>query len=42
MTQLEYARKGEITPEMEYVAKTENIDVEKLRKNIASGKVVIP
>ena len=23
---------------MEYVAKTENIDVEKLRKNIASGK----
>lgn len=42
MTQLEYARKGEITPEMEYVAKTENIDVKKLRKNIASGKVVIP
>ena len=42
MTQLEQAKKGNITPEMEYVAKEEKIDVEKLRKYIASGKVVIP
>ncbi|RAP44369.1 phosphomethylpyrimidine synthase [uncultured Methanosphaera sp.] len=42
MTQLEQARKGNITPEMEYVAKKEKIDIEKLRRYIASGKVVIP
>lgn len=42
MTQIEEAKKGNITPEMEYVAKEENIDTEKLRKYIASGKVVIP
>ena len=42
MTQLIEAKKGNITPEMEYVAKTEEIDVELLRKYIASGKVVIP
>ncbi len=42
MTQLEQARKGIITPEMEYVAKVEEIDVEKLRRYIACGKVVIP
>lgn len=42
MTQLIEARKGNITPEMEYVANKENINVEKLRKYIASGKVVIP
>lgn len=42
MTQLEQARKGNITPEMEYVSKKEKIDIEKLRRYIASGKVVIP
>ncbi|HIJ15167.1 MAG TPA: phosphomethylpyrimidine synthase, partial [Methanosphaera sp.] len=42
MTQLIEAKKGNITPEMEYVAKKEKIDVEKLRKYVASGKVVIP
>ena len=42
MTQLIEAKKGNITPEMEYVAKTEEIDVELLRKYVASGKVVIP
>ncbi|MCD7781849.1 MAG: phosphomethylpyrimidine synthase [Methanosphaera sp.] len=42
MTQLEDARKNIITPEMEYVSKTENIDVEKLRGLIADGSVVIP
>lgn len=42
MTQLEEAKKGNITPEMEYVAKKEEINVEKLRKYVASGKIVIP
>ena len=41
LTQLEQAKKGNITPEMEYVAEKENIDVEKLRKNVACGQVVI-
>ncbi len=42
MTQLERARKGEITPEMETVARTESIDPELLREKIAAGTVVIP
>ena len=42
MTQKSEAQKGNITPEMEYVAKSENIDVNKLVKLIDSGKVVIP
>ncbi|MCR5026317.1 MAG: phosphomethylpyrimidine synthase [Methanobrevibacter sp.] len=42
MTQKSEAIKGNITPEMEDVAKNENIDVNKLVKLIADGKVVIP
>ncbi len=42
MTQLEKAKKGELTPEMSYVAKQEGIDSGILTKNIASGLVVIP
>lgn len=42
MTQKSEAQKGNITPEMEYVAKKENIDVGKLIKLIDAGKVVIP
>ena len=42
MTQKSEAIKGNITPEMESVAKTENIDVDKLARLIADGKVVIP
>lgn len=42
MTQLESARKGEITPEIKKVSKEENIDQNKLRDLIAKGKVVIP
>ena len=42
MTQKSEAQKGNITPEMEYVAEKENIDVNKLVKLIDSGKVVIP
>ena len=42
MTQKSEAQKGNITPEMEYVADYENIDVNKLLKLIDMGKVVIP
>ena len=42
MTQKSEAVKGNITPEMEDVSKNENIDVNKLVKLKADGKVVIP
>lgn len=42
MTQIKEAKKGNITPEMEYVSKKENMNVEKLRRKIARGKIVIP
>lgn len=41
-TQMDAARKGIITREMEIVAKKENMDVEELRGYIAKGVVVIP
>jgi phosphomethylpyrimidine synthase len=41
-TQIEKAKKGEITGEMRYVSQVEKIDLEKLVGHIASGKVVIP
>ncbi len=41
-TQMEAARKGIITPEMQIVAKKERMDEDKLRGLIADGKVVIP
>ena len=42
MTQKSEAQKGNVTPEMEYVAEIENIDVNKLMRLIDSGRVVIP
>ena len=41
MTQLEAAREGVITPEMEAVAKEEEVDVNLLREAIAEGSVII-
>ncbi len=41
-TQMDAARKGIITKEMEIVAKKECLDVELLRERIAEGKIVIP
>lgn len=41
-TQMDAARKGIITKEMQIVALKEQMDVEKLRDLIAQGKVVIP
>ena len=42
MTQLEQARKGQMTPEMEIVARDERIDVRVLAERIGAGTVVIP
>lgn len=41
-TQMDAARKGIITTQMEIVAAKENMDVELLRERIADGSVVIP
>ena len=41
-TQMEAARKGIVTPELEIVAKKERMTVEELRPLVAAGKVVIP
>lgn len=40
-TQILEAKKGKITPEMEYVAQKEGVDINELRENIANGSVVI-
>ncbi len=42
MTQLEAARKGIITPEMEEVAKREGLSPEEVRERVAKGTVIIP
>ncbi len=42
MTQLETARKGDISPQMESVAKVEGLEIEILRQRVAAGTVVIP
>ena len=41
-TQMDAARKGILTPEMETVAKKENMDSARLMKLVAEGKVAIP
>ncbi len=41
-TQMDYAREGVITPEMEYVAKRENLPVELIRDEVARGRMIIP
>lgn len=41
-TQMYYAKKGIITPDMEYVAKVENIEPELVRSEIARGRLIIP
>lgn len=42
MTQIEFARKGVITPEMKQVAHLEQVSDDFICENIACGKVVIP
>ncbi|MBE6059545.1 MULTISPECIES: phosphomethylpyrimidine synthase ThiC [unclassified Clostridium] len=41
-TQMDAARKGIVTREMEIVAKSENMDVQELRALVAEGKIAIP
>jgi phosphomethylpyrimidine synthase len=41
-TQMHYARKGIITPEMEYVAKREQLSPELIREEVARGRMIIP
>jgi phosphomethylpyrimidine synthase len=42
MTQLELARKGTVTPEMELVAQKEGLEAEFIRQGVADGTIVIP
>ena len=41
-TQMDAARQGIITPQMEAAAKKEQIEVRELQKLMAQGKAVIP
>jgi phosphomethylpyrimidine synthase len=42
VTQLHYARKGEITPEMAFIAIREGLDPEFVRSEVARGRAIIP
>ncbi len=42
VTQLHYARKGQITPEMDYVASVEKVEPEFIRSEIARGRMIVP
>jgi len=42
VTQMHYARQGVVTPEMEYVAKDERLDAERVRAEVARGRAIIP
>jgi phosphomethylpyrimidine synthase len=42
VTQLHYARRGEVTPEMEFVALREGLPAERVRSEVARGRAIIP
>ncbi len=42
VTQMHYARRGDITPEMEFVALRESMDADFVRKEVALGRAIIP
>lgn len=42
MTQLEFAKKGKITPQMRSVAKDEGVSAQFILKGVAKGRIVIP
>ncbi|HEV3168190.1 MAG TPA: phosphomethylpyrimidine synthase ThiC [Isosphaeraceae bacterium] len=42
MTQIEEARRGSITPEMEFVARRERLEPDLVRGEVARGRMVIP
>jgi len=41
-TQIHYARKGQVTGEMEYVARRENLSAELIRDEVANGRLIVP
>ena len=42
VTQMHYARRGEITPEMDFVAVREGVEPELVRREVAEGRAIIP
>ena len=42
VTQLHYARRGETTPEMEFIAIREGLPAEFVRSEVARGRAIIP
>ncbi|PKO73504.1 MAG: phosphomethylpyrimidine synthase ThiC, partial [Betaproteobacteria bacterium HGW-Betaproteobacteria-17] len=42
VTQMHYARRGEITPEMEFIALREGLPAEFVRSEVARGRAIIP
>ena len=42
VTQLHYARRGDITPEMQFVATREGVPAELVRDEIAAGRAILP
>jgi len=42
VTQMHYARRGIVTPEMEYIAIREGMDPQFVRKEVAEGRAIIP
>jgi phosphomethylpyrimidine synthase len=42
VTQLHYARQGEITPEMDFIARREGLEAEFVREEVALGRAIIP
>jgi phosphomethylpyrimidine synthase len=42
VTQMHYARRGEVTPEMEFIALREGFDPELVRSEVARGRAIIP
>lgn len=42
VTQLHYAKKGIITPEMEFIAIREQMDADFVRQEVAAGRAIIP
>ncbi len=42
MTQLEQAQKNRITPEMERISENENIEIDKIKRRVSQGHIVIP
>src|SRR6185437_10914001 len=42
MSQMHFARQGNITEEMDYVARRENLPTELIRQEVAAGRLIIP